>query len=149
MPPMPVKSALYDLDFYAWSNEQAALLREGKLSQADLEHTAEEIESMGKPERRELSARLTILDLHLLKWQFQRGMRSRSWRLSVQGPRLDVEDHLRDNPSFKAIVSDAIAPAYRRALIELEKETGLEASTFPATCPYSFEQMRDDDFWPE
>ena len=68
---MPAKSALYDHDFYAWSSQQAALLRAGKLAQADLETIAEEIESMGRTEKRELVSRLTALLLHLLKWQFQ------------------------------------------------------------------------------
>ena len=68
-------AALYDQDFYAWANEQAALLRAGKLSAADIEHIAEEIESMGKTEKRELVNRLAVLMLHLLKWQFQPGLR--------------------------------------------------------------------------
>lgn len=55
------QSPLYDRDFYAWANEQAALLREGKLSQADIEHIAQEIESMGRTEKRELISRLTVL----------------------------------------------------------------------------------------
>ncbi len=61
----------YEKDFYAWANEQAALLRGGKLAEADIEHIAEEIESMGKTEKRELVARLTVLLLHLLKWRYQ------------------------------------------------------------------------------
>ncbi len=67
------RSALYDRDFFAWANEQAALLREGKLEEADLESIAEEIESMGKTEKRELISRLTVLLLHLLKWRYQGG----------------------------------------------------------------------------
>jgi hypothetical protein len=146
---MAVKSAFYDEDFFAWSEEQAALLRAGNTDQADLEHIAEEIESMGKTEKRELVARLTILLLHLLKWQFQPGMRSRGWRLSIEGQRLDLEDHLKDNPSLKAILTPSTVQAYRRALIEAERETGLEAACFPATCPYPFEEMMSGDFWPE
>jgi hypothetical protein len=145
---MTAKNASYDQDFYAWSHEQAALLRAGRADEADLEHIAEEIESMGKTEKRELIARLTILLLHLVKWQFQPALRSRGWRLNIEGQRLDLEDHLRDNPSLKAILAPAIAQAYRRALIEAERETGLDAATFPANCPYSFAQMMSGDFWP-
>ena len=68
-----MKNSLYDRDFYAWANEQAALLRSGKLAEADIENIAEEIESMGRSEKRELVNRLTVLLLHLLKWQFQPG----------------------------------------------------------------------------
>ena len=59
--PMPLKSPLYDRDFYAWSREQAELLRAGKLDRADIEHIAEEIDSMGRTEKRELVNRLSVL----------------------------------------------------------------------------------------
>jgi len=76
---------LYETDFYAWANEQAALLRAGKLSAADIEHIAEEIESMGNTEKRALISRLTVLLLHLLKWQFQSGLRGNS-KNNAAGP---------------------------------------------------------------
>jgi hypothetical protein len=140
---------LYDDDFYAWANEQAALLRAGKFSEADIEHIAEEIESMGKTEKRELISRLTVLILHLLKWRFQVRMRSRSWRLSIEGQRLDVRSHLSDNPSLKSQLDGAIALAYRRARIEAARETELDVDEFPGVCPWTFEQMMSQDFWPE
>src|ERR1700676_1028911 len=96
-----VPDSTYDRDFYAWANEQAALLRAGKLAQADLAHIAEEIESMGKTEKRELVSRLTVLLLHLLKWRFQPELRGTSWRLSVEEQWLQVASHLADNPSLK------------------------------------------------
>ncbi len=61
-------STLYDRDFYAWANEQAGLLRAGRLTDVDIAHIAEEIESLGKSEKRELVGRLAVLLLHLLKW---------------------------------------------------------------------------------
>ena len=45
---MAAKSPLYDRDFFAWSREQADLLRAGKLAQADIDRIAEEIDSMGE-----------------------------------------------------------------------------------------------------
>ncbi len=142
------KSALYDQDFYAWANEQAALLRAGKLSAADIEHIAEEIESMGKAEKRELVNRLTVLLLHLLKWQFQPVRRSNSWRATIRVQRLELSRHLRDNPSLKPKVPEAIADAHVTAVIQAADETGLPESAFPATCPWSFEQVMDAEFWP-
>ena len=73
-----MSNTLYDRDFYAWANEQAALLRAGRLSEADIENIAEEIESMGRSEKRDLVSRLTVVLLHLLKWQFQPSHRSNS-----------------------------------------------------------------------
>ena len=142
-------AANYDSDFYAWAMEQAALIRAGNLAAVDLEHVAEEIESMGKSEKRELINRLNVLLLHLLKWRFQPGFRSRSWRLSVEEQRYRLEGHLRDNPSLKAKLPEAIADAYHIALVEAERETGLPRNTFPTVCPWSLELLIDDDFWPE
>lgn len=141
--------SLYDTDFYAWANQQAALLRAGKLEAADIAHIAEEIESMGRTEKRELVSRLRVLLLHLLKWQFQPGLRSRSWRLSVAEQRRELLDHLADNPSLKAKLREAIGSAYALALLAAERETGLERTTFPDQCPYSYDQMVDDGFWPD
>jgi hypothetical protein len=140
--------SLYDQDFYAWANEQAALLRAGKLSAADIEHIAEEIESMGKTEKRELVSRLTVLIMHLLKWQFQPTGRGKSWRLSIVEQRYKLADHLADNPSLTAKMPEAIANAYRLALVEAERETDLPVTTFPAACPWDFDEIMDDDFWP-
>jgi hypothetical protein len=145
---MTVKSTLYVEDFYAWSRQQAALLRAGEVDRADIEAIAEEIESMGRTERRELISRLTVLLVHLLKWKFQPALRGRSWRLSIDGQRLDISDHLADNPSLRAELSAAIAQAYRRALIEASKETGLDMTVFPSLCPFSFDEMMNPDIWP-
>jgi hypothetical protein len=142
------KNSLYEQDFYAWANQQAALLRAGQLPAADIEHIAEEIESMGKTEKRELISRLTVLLLHLLKWQFQPGLRSSSWRATIRIQRDDLADHLQDNPSLKAKLDEAIASAYRKALIAAGAETGLPDSTFPNACPWRFESIMDAEFWP-
>ncbi len=140
---------LYDRDFYAWANEQAALLRAGRLDVADIAHIAEEIESMGKTEKRELVNRLVVLMLDLLKWRFQPGLRGNSWRLSIKEQRYRLADHMADNPSLKSKRAEAIHDAYRLALVEAERETGLSESAFPVSCPWSFERMLDHGFWPE
>lgn len=135
---------LYDTDFHAWANEQAALLRAGNLSTADVANIAEEIETLGRSEKRELRSRLAVLLLHLLKWQYQPSRRSRSWEISIANARLDLAEHLADNPSLKATLPDAMASAYRRARLEAEQETGLPATTFPADCPWTFVQAMAD-----
>ena len=142
-------STLYDRDFYAWANEQAGLLRAGRLADADIAHIAEEIESMGKSEKRELVSRLAVLLLHLLKWRFQTARRSRSWQNSIEVQRIRLEAHLRDNPSLKAVLEEAVADAYRVARLEAENETGLDRTAFPSTCPWLFEQMMAEGFRPE
>jgi hypothetical protein len=144
-----VKNSLYDRDFYAWANEQAALLRAGKLMEADIQNIAEEIESMGRSEKRELVSRLTVLLLHLLKWQFQPGLRGTSWRLSIENTRYQLEEHIEDNPSLRSQLDQVMRSAYRRAQNDAVSETGLARNTFPDDCPYTFDQAISLEFWPE
>lgn len=77
----------YDDDWIGWAAANAALLRAGRLSQVDALHLAEELEDMGKSERRSLSSHLCNLMLHLLKWQLQPVLRGPSWRLSINSAR--------------------------------------------------------------
>ncbi|HET7879684.1 MAG TPA: DUF29 domain-containing protein [Acetobacteraceae bacterium] len=144
-----MKNSLYDRDFYAWANEQAALLRAGRLAEADIENIAEEIETMGRSEKRELVSRLTVLLLHLLKWQFQPSHRRISWQLSIQNARDPLTDHLDDNPSLKSQLDQVMKSAYRRAANDAAVETGLQRAAFPDASPYTFDQAMAHDFWPE
>jgi hypothetical protein len=137
-------SDLYERDFYAWSNEQATLLRAGNLAAADIAHIAEEIESMGRSEKRELVSRLTVLLLHLLKWRYQTERRSRSCELSIDNSRFALVKHLADNPSLKASLTEALETAYYTARRDAAIETGMPLETFPADCPWTFEQAMQD-----
>ncbi len=142
-------SPLYERDFHAWANEQAALLRAHRLEEADIEHIAEEIESMGKTEKRELVNRLAVLLTHLLKWQSQPSLRGNIWRLTIEEERQRLADHLDDNPSLKATLPDRMAAGYRLARLTAARETGLRAETFATTCPWTFDQITAGDFWPD
>ncbi|PWR20908.1 DUF29 domain-containing protein [Zavarzinia compransoris] len=148
MPSSAGKNSLYEHDFYAWALEQAALLRAGDMSAADIEHIAEEIESMGKAEKRELVSRLAVLLLHLLKWRFQPAGQCTSWRLSIKEQRVEVADHLADNPSLRARMPEALAAAYRRACLGAARETALPEAIFPPECPWPFERIMEAGFWP-
>ena len=128
--------------------EQAALLRAGRLGDADIEHIAEEIEALGRGERRELVSRLAVLLLHLLKWEYQPERRGKSWRFTVEEQRLQLARHLRDNPSLRAVTQEALFDAYAQAVLRAERETDLPRDLFPWSCPYAFEQVQDETFWP-
>ena len=139
----------YDDDFYGWTNEQAALLREGRIAEADIANIAEEIESMGRSEKRELVSRLTVLLTHLLKWRYQPGGRGSSWRTSIVVQRDRMSDLLDDNPSLKSQIPMALERAYREAVMVAGDETKLGDSAFPTQNPWSFDQIVSPDFWPE
>lgn len=139
----------YDRDLYTWSQVQAALLRERKFDQIDLEHIAEEIEDMGKSEQRALESYLEALLMHLLKWVYQPSIRGRSWRLTIVEQRKRLHKHLRDNPGLKSRLDASMADAYDFARFGAEKETGLPLSAFPEQCPWAYEVFSDPDFWPD
>ena len=139
----------YERDLYAWAMEQAALLRSGRLAEADVANIAEEIESLGRSEKRELVNRLAVLLLRLLKWTHQSSYRSNSWRLTIIEQRTLLAAHLGDNPSLRARLSTLIPRAYRLGLLGAQRETGLGAEAFPESCPWTPEQVLDEAFLPE
>jgi hypothetical protein len=142
-------ATLYDRDFYAWANEQARLIRAGLLSDLDIENLAEEIESMGRSEKRELDSRLQVLIMHLLKWQFQPPGRGTSWRLTIEEQRRRLAKHLVANPSLKAELRDAIQSAHDIAVVGAARETMIELELFPNVCPWTFDQIAGAEFWPD
>ena len=139
---------LYNRDLHAWTVEQAALLRAGRLSEVDAQHIAQEIEALGRTEKREMVSRLAVLLLHLLKWAYQPERQGKSWRLTVEEQRRQLARHMRDNPSLRAWQDEAMADAYGDAVLRAERETDLPRDVFPWSCPYSFDQVMDDGFWP-
>jgi hypothetical protein len=137
----------YENDFYGWTEQQAKFLRNQQLNQIDWNHLAEEIEAMGRSEKRQLESRLEILIMHLLKWQFQPNLRSRSWQLTIKEQRLRLEKLLTENPSLKSSLEDLIINSYPLAVINAEKETGLPI--FPQNCPYDLTEIFSSEFFPE
>jgi Domain of unknown function DUF29 len=135
----------YDADFYSWSLDQARLIRARQWARVDIENIAEEIESLGREQFNKLESALRVLLIHILKWDHQPRKRSRSWMLSIESQRIEVEQVLGDNPGLKSRLNEAIARAYRRARLEAAKETGLDKSVFPETCGYGFAEMMQRD----
>jgi hypothetical protein len=132
---------LYDQDFYQWTHEQAELMKAGAMSQLDIPNLIEEIESMGRSEKRELRSRLTVLLMHLLKWDYQPDRRSGSWKSTINTQRMDIEFVLKDNPSLKHNLEIVIDETYRVARQRVADETGLPESVFPLSCSYTVEQI--------
>lgn len=141
-----MKKQLYDLDFYAWTQQQADLLLAGKLEFLDRVNLAEEIESLGKQQRQELRNRLSILIGHLLKWDYQPERRGKSWKATIREQRRRIIEHLADNPSLKPYLLTAIALAYQDAIDLVVRETPLDDDDLPQVCPYAIEQIFDSAF---
>ena len=139
---------LYETDFYAWTIEQATLLRKHQWSQLDLLNLIEEIESLGKQQRQELRNRLSVLIGHLLKWEYQSSNRSRSWLATIRVQRRDTLRLLKDNPSLKSFLEDVVSEAYENGRDLAMGETDLPEQTFPKKCPYSLTEILGDRFYP-
>jgi len=139
----------YQEDFYSWLCLNIRLLREGRLSEADVENIAEELDGMSKSQQRELIRRLKILFAHLLKWQFQPDRRSNSWKGTIIEQRSQIRQLLKISPSLKNRIDEKISDAYEDAVEYASLETGIPESDFPQTCPYFFEQAMDKNFYPD
>ncbi|NCJ06214.1 DUF29 family protein [Synechococcales cyanobacterium C] len=144
MQTQPQSTTLYDADFYAWTQQQAERLRSRKLDQLDIENLAEEIESLGRQEQRELENRLGVLLGHLLKWHYQPQRRSGSWFATIREQRRRILRHLKANPSLKPYFAEAIAEGYEDGLDLFTRETGLNPDELPQSCPFSVEQIFEE-----
>jgi hypothetical protein len=150
-----VRDNLYERDYYTWSIDQARALQERRVDALDWENLADEVGDLGRNVARSVKSQLARLLTHLLKWRFEAERRkhsettAKSWRISIGNARDEVLDLLQENPGLKPQVPELFARAYRRALNRAQRETGLGSSMFPASCPWTFEQAMDEDFWPE
>lgn len=148
---MGTNTELYEQDFYAWTQATAARIRQGNWHEVDPVCVAEELESLGKRDRRELGSRVEVLTMHLLKWCYQpeRREHSHSWYDTIVEQRGQIQSLLEDSPSLRPQVPTLLVQHYERARRRAMGETQLPAMTFPQDCPWSAAQILDDDFWPE
>jgi hypothetical protein len=143
-------TASYEQDFYAWTQEQAAALRAEAVMRSnapvDWENLAEEVESMGRSEKREISSRLRTILIHLLKWLYCPDLRERcenDWRTTIRTQRNDLADELEDSPSLRGYPLDIFAKIYTRARDDAADEARVPLKTFPKAPPFTLEQALD------
>jgi hypothetical protein len=140
------QETLYNQDYYQWLIQTAKLLKKKKFTQLDLENLIEEIESLGKSEKRAISSNLIIVILHLLKWRYQPEKRSNSWKSSIREHRRRMQELLTDSPSLKNYLPEILADCYLAAKKQASDETGLSVVAFPEECPFSLAESLDEDF---
>jgi hypothetical protein len=135
------RARLYDEDFLAWCDRQAALLRAGRDDQLDRENLAEELDTMGRSEWGELENRLEVLLMHMLKWDCQPARRSRSWKATMREQRNAIRRLVRRSPGLKPGLERAIVEVWPDALALAIDETGLSAASFPRALPYRMDEV--------
>jgi len=142
-------TALYETDLAAWAFEQADLARRGSVNALDLANIAEELDAMGRSERRELASQIRRQMAHLLKWQYQPDHRGTSWKASIRDARFQIGDILKDSPSLTSGMNETIADEWPRAVRWAADETGIAPRAFPAECPWTQAELLDPDFLPD
>lgn len=145
----PPSEQLYEQDFWLWTQAMAEALKSGNFSQLDLQNLAEEVDSLGRSDRRELQSRLTVLLMHLLKWQFQSDMRSGSWRGTLAEQRIRIVKLLQESPSLRSFFEASMDECYDDAKVKASEETGLIITTFPLICPYAIADILSIEFLPD
>ncbi|MBO1068675.1 MAG: DUF29 domain-containing protein [Dolichospermum sp. DEX189] len=142
---------LYEQDFYLWIQTTLTLLRERKLEQLDIENLIEEIDSMGRREKKELKTRLVVLIEHLLKlqyWTEEKDYNARGWRNTVVEQRRQIAYTLADSPSLKGILDDVFLDCYTDARNDTINKYQLPPTLFPEEPSFSLVQVLNPDFMP-
>ncbi|MEB3358202.1 MAG: DUF29 domain-containing protein [Synechococcales bacterium] len=148
-PSTSANSPLYDCDYHQWLRSTAQLLRDGRFSQVDWLHLIEEIEDMGRSERRAVESNLEVVLMHLLKYRYQADRRSPSWRYTLTEHRNRLAKLLRDSPSLRRYLDSCFDDCYQTARRLAADETGLELNQFPDQPPFSPTEALDMDYLPD
>ena len=138
----------YNQDYFAWLNEQADHLSEGRFFALDIPNLVDEIRDLGRTEKREIQSRLGVLLVHLLKWRYQSERRSGSWRATMIEQRARILKRVQESPSLRNYPAEILDEEYRLARAETAAESNLKESTLPAQCPFTIDQVLDPDFLP-
>ncbi|HBB31792.1 MAG TPA: DUF29 domain-containing protein [Cyanobacteria bacterium UBA8803] len=143
------RQSLYETDYLKWIETTVEKLRGQDYSTIDWENLIEEINDMGRSERRSLESNLTVILIHLLKWQYQPEFSSGSWKGSITEHRRRIRKALKDSPSLEPYLEEILAECYLDAVEQATAETGLPVERFPQECPYTSGEALDANFLPE
>jgi len=145
------RPSLYDTDYQLWLDQTVAQLKVQDFSQIDLESLIEEIESLGRSEKRAISSYLMRLCEHLLKikyWESEREMCLRVWKREVINFRLQIQDELEASPSLRSFLQDIFAKQYKNGRKLFLNASELDAKLIPETPDFTLEQVLDEDWLP-
>ena len=143
------ESADYEVDYFAWTADQAKKLRAARPAGLDWENVAEEIESLGRSDKRRIEGAMNVILVHLLKWAFQPQMRSASWKGTIFEHRRRISKLVGESPSLRTYPAKVLAEEYEAARLNAAGETSLPEDRFPIVCPFSVHQVLDQAFLPK
>ena len=143
------ENSFYEQDFCLWLENTAQLLKNGRLSELDIPNLIEEIEAMGRSEKRAVYSNLKVLLQHLLKYRYQPEKRSKSWKATIREHRQRIKRLFKDSPSLKNYFREIITESYQDASKLAADETGLAVDTFPVELPFTVEEILDAEYLPD
>jgi hypothetical protein len=140
------KSLEYDKDFYKWTKTQAGLLKKGNIKDLDIDNLIEEIESLGRNDKRALQSQVTRMLMHLLKFKYQpeKQVDSNSWDNSIIAATMEIGSLIEYSPSLKTELKKVYSKAYKDARKYAAKESRLDIKVFPEKCPWTIEELFPD-----
>lgn len=144
---MQTNAELYKQDFHAWTQATAALLAAGKWHEIDRALLADEVRGLGREDTREMTQRVQRILQELLLWWALPGERRGHWMVTISQQRDSLEAILTDSPSLTIPLGEVVAQEYRWARSKAQDQA--PGTCFPTTCPFTVEQIRHDDFFPE
>ena len=145
----PNLATTYHHDYALWLEHMAQALRDRNPNALDWENLLEEIESLGRSEKKSVKSNLRIVLIHLLKWHYQSQNQSLSWLNSIAEHRQRLYDDFEASPSLRNYTQEVFAQAYSEARKHAARETGLPVSHFPDTCPWTLVQVLQEDWLPD
>ncbi|MBE9204487.1 DUF29 domain-containing protein [Synechocystis salina LEGE 06099] len=143
--------ALYAKDYCLWLEATAKTLKDQDFNNLDLENLIEEIESLGRSEKRAISSYLMRLCEHLLKieyWQSERKPCFRSWKIEVQNFRLQIEADLEASPSLNSFLRDSFIKQYKNGRKLFLTASDLNPKIVPEIPSFTLEQALDETWLP-
>jgi iron-sulfur cluster repair protein YtfE (RIC family) len=142
------ETSLYEIDFDCWAREQAMLLRSRQYKRIDIENLAEEIEDLSRRQRQKIESQLIRLLFHLLKWRYQPEHRSGGWKNSILDARYQIQRIVADSPSLRSLPAQLLEKTYVKARRLDPENPVVESRAFPEICPWTVEQILDEDWLP-
>jgi Domain of unknown function DUF29 len=146
---MQATTTLYEADFALWAEQTAQMLKDGRLSEIDLENLIEEVEDLSRRERDVLYSNLKIVLLHLLRWEFQPHKQTNSWKASIAEHRQRIKRQIKKSPSLKSYPEEILSECYTETRELASIETELPIDAFPAECAYAIADILAPTFFPE
>ena len=149
MPTPTDNKTLYDRDYSLWLDSQVQALKAGNYQALDLENLIEEIEDMGRTEKKAVGSNLRVVLLHLLKYKYQPAKRTNSWKSSIREHRIRLLEDFKTSPSLKRYCEQVFREQYQKARALAADETGLPLETFPVDSPLTLAEALNPDYLPE